>query len=348
MAVQFSLLKYKFKVGSGVSSSPAFALSHVFFVTKTGFLICIDNRRGRFVWKFKTKCNSLNCLSPSSSPVIILLVKQTGKNDAAINSNNITTAVGDENDDADDDNNDKHDDNEGGMLQQQTRPIVCIGGVYCLDAYSGSLIFYTPLDNTLTSSPVGMSNDTLLVIGSTNATVYCMETSTGLPFWTATLSGGAVTGAVVSDRFGLVLLGTAVSYNRGQRQGQGSAPFIYALNGTDGSVVWKYSPAQGQGVSFLVQPTLDTNCSSSSSGETIFFPGHTPDGFGVLYSLDALTGKVNWAFILNTRIISRVVMSGEFVFLGAGDGILYVLDKATGRQAWQSQLDSAISASAGR
>ncbi len=60
------------------------------------------------------------------------------------------------------------------------------------------------------------------------------------------------------------------------------------------------------------------------------------DWLGMVYALDARTGRVDWSFETGGAVKGGVALSGNRVFVGSYDGDLYALDAATGHLLWRA------------
>ncbi|MCH8310643.1 MAG: PQQ-binding-like beta-propeller repeat protein [Chloroflexi bacterium] len=85
---------------------------------------------------------------------------------------------------------------------------------------------------------------------------------------------------------------------------------VYALNRTDGQLVWKF--------------TADATIKGSPSiaGQTLY----VGDIDGVLYGLDALTGEALWRFQVNGRISSTPVVANGMLYIASDNGTLYAIE----------------------
>jgi len=66
---------------------------------------------------------------------------------------------------------------------------------------------------------------------------------------------------------------------------------------------------------------------------------------GRLYCLDRKTGKKRWSFATRAEVDSSPVICGEKVVFGSGDGRLYIVSLAEGKKLWSYELGDAIASS---
>lgn len=64
--------------------------------------------------------------------------------------------------------------------------------------------------------------------------------------------------------------------------------------------------------------------------KSVYFGG----GDGILYCLNADTGKLNWKYEVKQALISRPTISGGRVFITSADDTIYAFDAGTGKWLW--------------
>jgi outer membrane protein assembly factor BamB len=70
------------------------------------------------------------------------------------------------------------------------------------------------------------------------------------------------------------------------------------------------------------------------------------DWRGLVYALDATTGKVDWTFKTGGAVKGGVAVQGDRAYVGSYDGHVYALDARTGRELWRADADSRLFGSA--
>jgi len=85
---------------------------------------------------------------------------------------------------------------------------------------------------------------------------------------------------------------------------------VYALNRTDGKMLWKF-----QADAMITE-------SPSVAGQTLY----VGDSEGAIYGVNTLTGKLSWQFQLNGRISSTPVVANGMLYVASDDGTLYAIE----------------------
>ena len=93
------------------------------------------------------------------------------------------------------------------------------------------------------------------------------------------------------------------------------------------------SPTPPAAARVVWQRTTGLNESSPLVSGGLVYVG---DWDGVVWALDARTGRTRWIFRADGRIKGSLALSGGRVFVGDYDGHLYALDARTGRLAWRA------------
>jgi outer membrane protein assembly factor BamB len=140
--------------------------------------------------------------------------------------------------------------------------------------------------------------------------------------------------ASVGTGFSSISVANGRAYTAGNRN---NADTIYCFEAATGAFVWKHDYP-----SPLADHYYDGGASATPTvdGQTVFFLGKQGD----LLSLDAATGKVNWARNAAKELGAKVpewgfasspVVEGELLLLNVGSAGVAV-DKATGKVVWSS------------
>ncbi len=95
---------------------------------------------------------------------------------------------------------------------------------------------------------------------------------------------------------------------------------VYALNMSDGSLVWKYQT----GASVDSSPAVVNG---------VVYVGSDDKNF---YALNASTGTIIWSFTAGDRIAGPALVANNIVYFGSYDGHFYALSAADGSVIWQS------------
>lgn len=101
---------------------------------------------------------------------------------------------------------------------------------------------------------------------------------------------------------------------------------VYALNISDGELVWKFPASGGLGSS----PYVEDNS---------VFVGSVDN---YLYSLQLLTGRMNWRYATEGAVYSSPTVRFDHVFFGSDDGYLYAVNAAQGKAIWRAKAYGAV------
>ncbi len=110
--------------------------------------------------------------------------------------------------------------------------------------------------------------------------------------------------------------------------------FVYALNTSSLAQVWKVK---------IASPPAAANLASSPavSGGSVYVGSSD----GKLWSLDALTGALNWKYTTSGPIYSSPVVGNGLVIFGSDDGNVYAVSTSTGQEVWSFQTGGKVRSS---
>ncbi|MBL7478800.1 outer membrane protein assembly factor BamB [Legionella bononiensis] len=201
------------------------------------------------------------------------------------------------------------------------------GKVYAFDAQNGKQLWSAEhgspsLVLKASSSPVIMDN--LVLIGFSDGKLDALELDSGRLVWQRSIA--YATGASDVERLIDIdsdpIIKDKVAY-LGSYQG-----YIGALSLTDGQFIWR-KPG-----SVFKNMVLSAN--------TLYLT----DSNDVVWSLDRLTGHVNWKqTALKARGLTEPVLVGEDIVVGDKTGYLHFMDSQTGELMARSQLSAGVSIS---
>lgn len=154
----------------------------------------------------------------------------------------------------------------------------------------------------LHSSPA--LEDSVLVVGSDDGTVYALEAETGKLIWE--FQAGACIYATPVIKDGKVFIGAFDSY-------------FYALDLHTGELAWKYKTG------------AKIYHKAAASGKRLIFGSN--DYY--VYCINAETGKLNWKFKAQSIISTSPAISNNKVFIGSTDRHYYCFDLNTGEELWK-------------
>jgi outer membrane protein assembly factor BamB len=224
------------------------------------------------------------------------------------------------------------------------------GGVYALDAASGTTLWKHTTGKPVRSSPAVA--DGRVFVGSDDGYLYALDLDTGAVDWREQTGYKLVSSPLVSN--GEVVIGADKLYAFDEATGAGrwafdtggvvvSSPAVSGSTvvvGSDADVI--YGVGLTDGAERWHLRTGDVVRSSPAiGGGTAYVGSH--DGY--LYALDATTGKTRWATDLGSSVDSSPTVSGTHVVVGTSAGTLVSLDTATGRKQWSFTAPDSISSS---
>lgn len=279
------VLRWKFETGAEVVSSPAVAGGTVYVGSHDYHLYAIDERTGRLKWKHKTG-NAVRS-SPSVSGDTVF----AGSNDGYLYAVNVST----------------------GAMRWKFRtggPVISSPGLsggmvyagstdgrfYALDATSGEARWTFDTGAIIFSSPA-VSGRTVFT-GNDGGMLHALDTVTGKVRWTFKEPGTFFfrgLPAVEGNRVYAIEFDTlrALSLARGESQWQ-----------------------RGVGRQARSSPAL---------GRELVYVGTSQ---GLLQGLDPGTGEVRWEFRTGASVLSSPVVSGGLVVAGCSDGYVYAISEA--------------------
>jgi outer membrane protein assembly factor BamB len=242
--------------------------------------------------------------------------------------------------------------------------IYWIGGIYCLNALTGSVIWSnTTLGFPVESSPA-VDNGMVFIGGcdtSSSGNVYAYNANTGATVWSCPTGGWVKSSPAVSG--GVVFVGSNGTND------------VYALNEFTGSVVWTRalggpvvsSPAVANGMVYVGVCTMSNTVYALNefTGATIWYYNtgswveSSPAVFGgvvfvgcdnwYVYALDASTGAFIWRFYTVGIVTSSPAVADGKVYVGSWNGYgnaapapFYCLNASTGAYIWSYQTNSAF------
>jgi outer membrane protein assembly factor BamB len=323
-------LKWQFKAGGPVYSSPATSGGKLFIGSHDNHLYALDASTGALLWKFKTDGQVV------STPAVANDVVYFGSKDKHV------YALG----------------AASGTLKWKfqtdgavvSSPVVSGGKVYVgstdsyfyvLDAANGSRVAKADMpDNRkyggVYSSPAFY--DGAVYIAGKNRNVYSLDPASGARNWSFA-TGSAVYSSPVIDDGGVLYI---ASFDRS----------LYAINAKDGKKIWKKaiedwayaSPALYGNMVFVGLKSGELagfDRKSASKLRTVKFPAEinatpviTPDGIalvgcdeGTLYAVNLSNMSVVWKYKTGGGIQSTPAVVNGMVYVGSKDGSVYAFGK---------------------
>ncbi len=187
------------------------------------------------------------------------------------------------------------------------------GGVVCLDARNGVLLWKFTTGNSVNGAPA--VSDGIVVTVSVTGTVYGLDAKSGKELWRGNLGE-------FCDRWvynSPVIAGGAVYC--------GVAPYFAALDLKSGKQLWQAPSMGGDWISSRTSPFVDD--------DRVFMGVNWSNG---LFALDRKDGKAIW----NNKEGYGVTHSSPVVYqkmlFYASDNLLHAMDKASGKELWRAEL----------
>ncbi len=281
--------RWKFKTGGAVTSSPAIDGGLVYFGSRDGQFYAVDTTNGELRWKFAT-LGERRFTAPGIHGMQPRTETMPDPYDVFLSSPVIS----------------------GGVVYFGSGD----NNVYALDAKNGAVKWTYKTGDVVHASPA-VANGTVY-IGSWDRNLYALDAATGALKWRFETGDdreiynqiGIASSAAVMD--GTVFVGC--------RDGQ-----FYAVDAATGTLKWKHDNNKGW-----------TIASPSVQAGRVYFP--TSDGTK-FWALDAATGKP--AFSVENKVISfsSPAITGTIAFFGSSDGLLNAVDLKTGKLVAQFQTD---------
>ena len=170
-------------------------------------------------------------------------------------------------------------------------------------------------EDEIKGSPVVF--DDKIVFGSTDGSVYCLE-SNGKFCWKFDTGNSIESSALVLDN--RVFIGNLEGV-------------LYALNLDNGQKIWEYKTEN----QIMASPNW------WSSGENTYILVGSYDYY--LHCVNASDGKAKWQYELNNYLNSAVAIDENKAVFGGCDGFLHVIDVSSGSAVDQFELASYIAGS---
>ncbi len=289
------LPKWKYTTGGAIFSSPAISKNNVVFGSSDGFIYCLDIRKGKLKWQYKTAAAVLG------SPLI---------------------------------------DND----------TVYIGGsdhsFLALNASNGEVFWkYSELNGPVVSTPILYNNK--VIFGAWDRNLYCLNKKTGSLEWKwnngSSIRNYSPAACIPVAHNGIVFI---VAPDR----------YVTAINIEDGKTLWRNNDAtvrESIGISadgkWIYGKTMqDTIVAYAASNEKQFAAWKMNIGFGyehapsmliekdgnvffgtkngVVYSIDPLRKKINWAYKIDNSMVNTVrVINESRLLVSTMDGKIVLL-----------------------
>ena len=280
-------LRWKFRTGGAVQSSPAVQGFIVYFGSYDGYYYAADVRNGKLIWKFKTG-GEKHVGGKGYFGMKPADMEMDDPWDCFLSSPQIHQAG-----------------NEQTLYFGSSD-----NNLYALDARTGILKWKFKTNGIIHTSPAYY--DGSLYFGSWDTWFYAVDAATGKEKWKfKTGDEGIMTGiqssATVDE--GIVYFGARDAN-------------LYALNAESGSLIWKY-PAENAWI--VSSPVIH--------GDDVFVG--TSDSY-LLLAINKKTGKEAFRFKTNGYVFGSPALSGNTAYAGDFTGKMYSIDLDSKGRRWNA------------
>ena len=191
------------------------------------------------------------------------------------------------------------------------------GNVYAVDAQAGTLLWKFPTKDIVHASPAVVNNT--VYIGSWDSYLYAIDGETGLEKWSLKTGEdntihnqvGFQSSPTVVD--GIVYVGCRDAH-------------VYAVDAATGRKKWDY-PANKSWVN-----------GTPAVRDGIVYAGTSDSSRFML--LDAKTGRLRSEFKAHAYIFSSPALAGNLAYVGDFSGRLYAIDAKTAKLAWEFRTEA--------
>lgn len=322
-------VKWAFKTGGPIVSSPAFADGVVYITSLDHRLYAIEQETGKEKWRFESRMPIAS--SPAVSGGTAYFVSSAG----ALGAVDIATGKPKWAFATEFERKFEAKNLHGYPSPAQTipdawdlwtsSPTVVNGrvyfgsgdSVYAVNGDSGTVLWKFSTKDIVHASPAVVNNT--VYIGSWDSNLYALDADNGQEKWsfkagednTIHNQVGFQSSPAVVD--GVVYVGC--------RDGH-----VYAIDAASGRKKWDYptskswvngTPAVRDGVVYV---------GTSDSARFI--------------ALDAKTGRLRWNFNAHAYMFSSAALAGDLAYVGDHNGRVYAVDMKTGKQAWEFQTEA--------
>jgi eukaryotic-like serine/threonine-protein kinase len=327
---QLGGVKWVFKAGGPIVSSPAIANGIVYIAAWDGHLYAIDQETGKEKWNFKSR------MPIASSPAVVgdtlYFVSSAGSLAALDTKTGQPKWVYAIEYERKFEAKNLH----GYPSAAQTIPDAWDmftsspavangkvyfgsgdGNVYAVDAQAGTILWKFPTKDVVHSSPAVVNNT--VYIGSWDSYLYAIDADTGLEKWsfksgednTIHNQVGFQSSPAIAD--GTVYIGCRDAH-------------VYAIDAATGRKKWDYPTNKSWviGTPAVRDGTVYVGTSDSSR----------------FMALDAKTGRLRFNFKAGAYMFSSAALAGDLAFVGDHNGRLYAVDAKTGKLAWEFQTEA--------
>jgi eukaryotic-like serine/threonine-protein kinase len=327
---QLPSVKWTFKAGGAIVTSPSIAGGVVYIAAWDGHLYAIDQETGKEKWNFKSR------MPISSSPVVtqdsLYFVSSAGSLaalDLKTGQPKWTYAIEYE-------RKFEAKNLHGYPSAAQTMPDAWDmytsspavangkvyfgsgdGNVYAVDAQTGLMLWKFPTKDVVHSSPAVVNNT--VYVGSWDSYLYAIDAESGQEKWsfksgednTIHNQVGFQSSPAVVD--GTVYIGCRDAH-------------VYAIDASTGRKKWDYPTSKSW---VITSPAVRDGLVYAGTSDSSRF-----------MALDAKTGRLRFNFKAGSYIFSSPALAGDLAYFGDHNGHLYAVDAKSGKLAWDFQTEA--------
>jgi len=323
-------VKWVFKAGGPVVTSPAVADGVVYIASLDGHLYAVDQETGKEKWNFKSRMPIAS--SPALSADTVFFVSSAG----ALAAIDLVTGKPKWVFAAEFERKFEAKNLHGYPSPAQTIPDAWDiftsspavadgkvyfgsgdGNVYAVDAKTGVLQWKFPTQDVVHSSPAVVNRT--VYIGSWDSRLYAIDAETGQEKW----SFKSGEDPVIHNQVGFqsspaVVDGTIYVGCRDAH--------LYALDAATGRKRWDYPTSKSW---VIGTPAVRDGMVYVGTSDSARFMG-----------LDAKTGRLRFNFDAKGYMFSSAALAGDLAYVGDHNGKLYAVDTKTGKPAWEFQTEA--------
>jgi outer membrane protein assembly factor BamB len=327
---QFHGVKWEFKAGGAIVTSPAVAAGVVYIASLDGHLYAIDQETGKEKWNFKSSRPIAS--SPSVNGGSVYFVSSVG----ALVALDLTTGKPRWVFAAEHERKFEAKGLHGYPSSAQTIPDawdiftsspVCASGkiffgsgdgsVYAVDQETGLLQWKFGTGDVVHASPAFSGNT--VYVGSWDSSLYAIDAETGQAKWSFKAGEDpAIHNQVGFQSSPAVVDGTVYVGCRDAH--------VYALDAATGRKKWDYPTSKSWviGTPAVARGTVYVGTSDSAR----------------FMALDAKTGRLRFNFDAKAYVFSSAAVAGDLVYFGDHNGKLYAISASTGKLAWEFRTEA--------
>lgn len=327
---QLAGVKWAFKTGGPIVSSPAIAGGVVYIASLDGHLYAVDQETGKEKWNFKSRMPIAS--SPAVAGDLVYFVSSTG----ALAAIEIATGKPKWVFVAEYERKFEAKNLHGLPSAAQTIPDAwdiftsspaVVGGrayfgsgdgnIYSVDAQTGLLQWKFPTKDVVHASPAVA--DGTVYVGSWDSYLYAIDAESGQQKWSfKSGEDPAIHNQVGFQSSPAVVDGTVYVGCRDAH--------LYALDAATGRKKWDYPTSKSWviGTPAVRDGTVYVGTSDSSR----------------FMAIDARTGRLRFNFDAKAYMFSSAALAGDLAYVGNHNGKLYAIDAKTGKLAWEFRTEA--------